>query len=470
MALMDYIGTVVGVFTSLKSFRHAVVFNGSDYSATDVTPEAVAMDSERKRDRAKAKVKDIKRRRLDQAEGYMDKEFDGDPLTTQDLSHETPSDKYIDKLRGMRFGRFIAPTVNFIFSPTFAKGLAVASSIGLLFTPLGPVVGAAGLALTLGSIVKDVVDQVREYRKLNDIREERVLLNELKKARDEINELKAKSPGIDFTKIEGKYFSNTVNVLFQGARQQYDDINQSKIRSVGSTALGSAATMTYSVATSALTLSPIPLALSCLSVVAGYSASAKTEYEYKKRVVELRNVNNRLKDEVGIEITGKNGESNVDIAAQLKSIREYREALKSASKDGGITNEKLSESIEKEKALNIGVSEYTKPSVWQDFKTLIKAGLKWSSSNRLSTPSLVDADVKFAHSEDAYTLHRNAAVRLQELGHSRAKTHSIEHTVSVTQDVARGAERKSFASTVGHHSLDPTSVVSTKGSGSRSVS
>lgn len=470
MAVMDYINGITSFLTSMKSFRHAVVYNGSDYSSTDVTPDAEAAASDRKRDRAKAKVKDIKRRRLDQAEGYMEREFDGDPVTIQDVKHQTPSDKYIEKLRGMRFGKYIAPAVNFVFSPTFAKGLAVGASIGLLFTPLGPAVGAVGLALTLGSIAKDVVDQVREYRKLNDTREERVLLNELKNARDEINELKKSAPGVDFTKIEGRYFPNAANVLFQGARQQYEDVTQSKIRSVGSTALSSAATMTYSVATSALTLSPVPLALSCLSVIAGYTATAKTEYEYKKRVVELRNVNNRLKDEVGIEITGKNGENNVDIAAQLKSLREYREALKAASKDGGMTNEKLSESIQQEKTLNVGVSSYTKPSVWQDFKTLIKTGLKWTSANRLSTPSLVDADVKFAHSEDAYTLHRNAAVRLQELGHVRSKAQAMEYAVSPTQDVARATERKSFASTVGHHGLDPASVAATKGSGSRSVS
>lgn len=469
MAMMDYINGITSFLSSMKSFRHALVFNGSDYSATDVTPDAKTSHSDRRRDRFKDKAKDIKRRRFDEKEGYLEIEFDGEPVTIQDVEHKTPSDKYIEKLRGMRFGRFIAPAVNFVFSPTFAKALAVGASIGLLFTPLGPAVGAAGLALTLGSIAKDVVDQVREYRKLNDIREERVLLNDLKKARDEINELKKNAPGINFAGIEGKYFPNTANVLFQGARQQYEDVKQSKIRAVGSTALSSAATMTYSVATAALTLSPVPLALSCLSVVAGYSSSAKTEYEYKKRVVELRNVNNRLKDEVGVDITRKNGESNVDIAAQLKSMREYREALRAASKDGWMTNEKLSESIEKEKALNVGVSEYHKPSFWQDFKTLIKSGIKWTSANRLSTPSLVDSDVKFAHSEEAYTLHRNAAVSLYELGHHRSKTQTIEHTLSPTHDVARGTEGKSFAASVGHHNIDPTSVVSTKGGG-RSVS
>lgn len=467
--ITDFGSNIADAAVSLKELRDALTFNGSTFSAGD--PNQKSDEELSRRQKMVNVVKGLVKPKS-VTKDFLKKEFaGGDQIRNiEDNTLVTPSDKFLNGIKEYRLGKYIAPVLNVVFSPTFAKGIAVVSAIAMLASPLGPAVGAIGMAISLGAITYDVVSQIREHRSLNNMREERVLLEEIKKARDEVNQLKAKAQGVDFQTIE-RQTPNLVGILFQGARGEYQDKKQSKLEAVGLTALKSSPTTAFTITSAVLTANPVSLGLAIFSKIAGYSASAKEEYEYGKRTTELRNTNNNLKNELGIEIGKKNGRDNETLAAQLNELRTYREALKTSVSAVSPTTQSVFDQLAKERDLKVEPSVREKTSVFQDFKTLFIKGLRWSEANRLATPSLVHADVQYAHGEAAFQRRHAKIERVEELHKSRGKTQdlAIEKAqvteASVKHELPKNSSpsipskpEHSFASEVGRNSTSPEDI------------
>lgn len=458
---MNYFEIIVAVFKgvwSLKNIRLSLIFKGQDYAQSE-GDNPITTDEEAWTELGKLETKEqdalintkydipltedevnaavqagkdpfkIPRKKISLKESTWDKWSLEEKVFYVELKRnnaidaaaqtvkkaKTQSEEFLESIENLKIeteyfgtlnvGKYIgwtAPIINFLFSPTLMRIIAVAASIALLFTPLGYGVGALAMTVGLASVAFDIYRYTAKYRELNSVKEESVLLNELKKESSELEKTMGKST---------EAFRKIIATTMPGHGINPATEAPSLLNAAGYTLVGAYSNMVVATTLSLATLNPIPLLASMLMMVTGYSVTTSMYYQFDKRFTYLSNANAVMKAELGLEQGFVEGGRNNYLSNHLNMMRCYNLAVAEVAKDpeakklnpdSHMLRQKLVEAFNREARLAEEARKSSRPSFLEDTWTLLKDGVSWVDVNRRFTPSLMEDDVVKHHSKEKF--------------------------------------------------------------------
>ncbi len=495
MPYFELIMNIIKGVWSLKNIRFALIFKGQDFAQTEgdepLTEDNVwfaLTEAERKHinnnphlqkhwDESSLAEKvfyvELKRNKATNAAGIPTT-----PVTTQSeeflefirtLKYES---EYFGTLNIGRYIGWITPIMNFAFSPTFGRIVALVAAGAIMATPLGYTVGAIGMSIALLSLAYDTYRYVDKYRELNRVKEEKVLLDEIKKVSEEIEQ----SRGLGETAFD------KINVMAtaSGLVINPNKTKPSLIDAATYVAQNNFANMITATVLSVATLSPIAIMASMFMMITGYSAATAIYGQFNNRFVYLCNANAIAKAELGLEGDLAPGNDIEYLRKRLSHLRCYNLAVKEVMQDPEAKKEtfnteylrtRLAEAFEyhvlvSEKANSEAAVE--RPSFLADTWTLLKDGISWEDINRRFTPSFMEADVMSHYSNETFENKRRKAIEGMEKELHIGKAEGVEakhknpaketevatnkrKRTSIAEDVSEervAKKRKSFAERV----------------------
>jgi hypothetical protein len=428
---MNYLEIVTNVFKaiwSLKNVRYNLIFTGQDYSqvesedisnaltdaeskilkeaGVELSKEELAFHADLKKNNA-IRNTGKKSKALKEQRDELSKQKTLDGAIDKTQASVTQSEAFLNSIKNLeidtetklfgkwRVGRYIGwitEPMNIVFSPTFGRVAALVASFTVMLTPLGPAVGGVCLAISLLSLAYDVYRNTNNYRKLNAMREERVLLDEIKKVSGELG---AKLPPDLQTSTE------------VGMKRKNPDL----LKATSYVMRGAFANMAITTGLAVATLSPYSVMASMFMMITGYSNTTAMYYQYNKRVAYLHNANALTKAELGLE-------KDDDLADRLMKLRCYKAAVE---QDPENIEQAYKGNLEKAQAC-----EKLAPrlSFMGDVWKVLKHGLSWKRANNMFTPSFMQEKVVAFHSEEAFA--KRIGLKLEGVAKERSQEQIVE--------------------------------------------
>ena len=305
----------------------------------------------------------------------------------------TEAEEFLKSIREVKYvgNRPAAALLNIFFSPSLFRIIAVAAAVSILFTPFGYAIGAVGMSLALATVAFDVYKSVSKYRELNAIKEEYLLLEKIKEAQNEIS----KDP-----KLLEDFAKETV-IKRKTKVESFEQVEVRLTDSVAEVMAGDVANIGWSVTIAVLTLSPISILLTLLSISTGSSVSIASEHQFNQRCVQLHNINTISKKLLGLDLPIKGmGKSGPELSTLLSETIALKTALNSASeaRKVGVDDATIGEKFGK---ILVNKPEVSLPqqSFLQDTLRILADGFNWRKSNMLMTPSFIKKEMDVYYSQ-----------------------------------------------------------------------
>ncbi|MCE2991737.1 MAG: hypothetical protein LW825_02260 [Candidatus Jidaibacter sp.] len=430
---MNYLEIVTNVFKaiwSLKNVRYNLIFTGQDYSqvesedisntltdaeskilkeaGVELSKEELAFHGDLKKNNA-IRNTGKKSKALKEQRDELSKQKTLDGAIDKTQASVTQSEAFLNSIKNLeidtetklfgkwRVGRYIGwitEPMNIVFSPTFGRVAALVASFTVMLTPLGPAVGGVCLAISLLSLAYDVYRNTNNYRKLNAMREERVLLDEIKKVSGELG-----------TKLPPDLQTSTE----VGMKRKNPDL----LKATSYVMRGAFANMAITTGLAVATLSPYSVMASMFMMITGYSNTTAMYYQYNKRVAYLHNANALTKAELGLE-------KDDDLADRLMKLRCYKAATERETEP-----EKIASAYD-DNLKKAQVCEKLTPrlSFMGDVWKVLKHGLSWKRANNMFTPSFMQEKVVAFHSEEAFA--KRIGLKLEGVAKERSQEQIVE--------------------------------------------
>ena len=194
--------------------------------------------------------------------------------------------------------------VDVLFSPNTLKVLTLLSAAALIFSPLGPYVAVAGISLTLGMIAVTTAMQIYSTKNRQENQLKSSILKESVKEHEKLqtrqkdctSKIYANHPQLYDKMMQTTFFNKNSQNLRQQTWGEQSAPKSSFLKSAGWGIGLKMPTMIFSLVISIVTLNPISIALSAVSLILGSSSAAaeankqtKANDQFHSNMTDARN-------------------------------------------------------------------------------------------------------------------------------------------------------------------------------------